>query len=272
MEFIFGLGSGRCGTGTLADLLNKQKGICCFHEGGFCPWEKDLIAFYQTIVDLVNKATEMRIGNVAFYWKNYLSEIFRDFNNPKVIVLKRAKEKVVESFSSMYYDKNHWSTVGGKNWEGRDPNESPLTVMFPKYDLCKKDAISKYWEEYYNDGAIDYYLNKFPENIMLIRSEDLWKGEHAQKRIFEFLEIPKSDMVFDASIWKHKRREEAPVVKIDKPIPEEFKNTELNYALYGQAVDYAGLNKEVEMVVSDEEMAQIMAHPNIKKMLCNQKS
>ena len=32
MELIFGLGSGRCGTTSLAALLNRQPDVCCFHE------------------------------------------------------------------------------------------------------------------------------------------------------------------------------------------------------------------------------------------------
>lgn len=271
IQFILGLGSGRCGTGTLAKLLDKQKGIFCCHEGEFCPWERDIIAFYQSILNLTQReeTNELRIGNVAFYWKNYLSEIFRDLVNPKVIVLKRAKEKVVESFSSMYRDKNHWSTLGGRNWDGRDPQDSALTLMFPKYDLSKKDAIAQYWEEYYNDGAIDYYLDKFPQNIMLIRSEDLWAGEDAQKRIFEFLDIPEEDMVFDADIWMNKRpKEKSKFLALDRKAPAELEQIGLNKALYGvNAMAIVGMPMDVEVELTEEEIQPIKDDPEIMKLL-----
>ena len=269
IQFIFGIGTGRCGTGTLTKLLSKQKGIRCTHEGQFLPWEHDLIAFYQGIIGLLAGASEMRIGNVAFYWKNYLPEIFRDLLDPKVIVLKRAKEKVVESFSSMYRDKNHWSMPGGWNWDGRDPQDAPLSLMFPKYDLSKKDAIGQYWEEYYNDGAIDYYLDKFPRNIMLIRSEDLWAGEDAQRRIFEFLDIAEEDMVLDADIWLHKSpKEKLKFLAINRAAPSELKQIGLNKALYGvNAMAIVGMPMDVEVELTDEEMAQIKEHPEIMKAL-----
>lgn len=266
IQFIWGIGTGRCGTGTVAELLDKQKGIWAKHESGFCPWEKDIVAFYQSIMGLLAIAEEMRIATVAFYWKNYLSEIFRDFANPKVIVLKREKTKVVESFASMYRDHNHWSTVGGKNWDGKSPQNAPLAIMFPKYDLSKKDAIAQYWEEYYNDGAIDYWLDKFPQNIMVIRSEDLWGGEDAQRHIFEFLDIPEEDMVFDTSIWAHKRPEQSKNVELDRPPPPEFREINLSKALCGHAVAYAGLPTGVEIEVTDNEMELLKAHPDFEKV------
>jgi len=271
IQFIFGIGTGRCGTGTLSKLLDKQKGISCTHEKQFCPWERDLIAFYQSLIGMTQReeVDTVRVGNVAFYWKNYLPEIFRDLLNPKVIVLKREKEKVVESFASMYRGKNHWSTPGGTNWDGQDPQGSVLAIMFPKYDLSKKDAIAQYWEEYYNDGAIDYYLDKFPQNIMLIRSEDLWAGEDAQRTILEFLDIPEEDMVFDTSIWMHKRpKEKQKFVAFDRKPPPELEQVALNKALYGvNAMAIAGMPLDVEVELTENEMAQIMEHPEIVKAL-----
>ncbi len=269
IQLIFSIGSGRCGTGTLTELLNKQKGICAFHEGDFVPWEKDIVAFYQSIISLINKATERRIATVAFYWKNYLPEIFRDLLNPKVIVLKRAKEKVVESFAAMYRDKNFWSMPGGKNWDGRNAGNDPLPLMFPKYDLSKKDAIAQYWEEYYNDGAIDYYLDKFPRNIMLINSEDLWTCEDAQRAIFKFLDIPKKKMVFDTSIWLHKSPEKTPpFIALDIQPPAGLAEISLNKRLYGaQAMAIVGMPLDVEVELTDEEIKPIKDNPEIMKAL-----
>lgn len=269
VQYILGLGTGRCGSATLSTLLDQQKGICCFHEGEYMPWDRDIVAFYQSIVRLLNKATESRIGNVAFYWKNYLPEIFRDLLNPKVIVLKREKEKVVESFASLYQDKNHWSTPGGKNWDGRDPQDAPIALMMPKYDLNKKDAIAQYWEEYYNDGAIDYYLNMFPQNIMLMASEDFWLGEDAQKRIFDFLDIPEESMVFDTDLWKNKRPDEKrKFIEFDNQVSPEFEKVRLNKALYGaQAMAIVGMSMDVDVKVTSEQMKQITDDPKIMDSL-----
>lgn len=270
IQFLFGIGTGRCGTGTVAKLVDNQKGISCSHEGYYCPWERDIIAFYQSVIAMMQQEELIvtRIGNVGFYWKNYLREIFRDLFNPKVIVLKREKEEVVESFSSMYREKNYWSKPGGKNWDGREPQQTFLTLMFPKYDLSKKDAIGQYWEDYYNDGAIDYYLDKFPQNIILIRSEDLWAGEEAQRSIFEFLDISEEDMIFDTSIWMHKRPEKEKFIAFDRPRPAVFDEIVTKHKLYSpEAMAIAGMDMEVEVEVSDKEMKQFTDDPELMKIL-----
>lgn len=268
VQFIFGLGSGRCGSGTLADFLNLQKGIYGRHEGGFVPWEKDLVAFYQRVVLLLNETNEMRIGTVAIYWKPYLSEIFRDFLNPKIIVLKRDKEKVVESFAAMYRDRNYWSVIDGKNWEGNDPGIDPLSDWFPKYDLPKKEAIGKFWEEYYNDGAIDYYLDKFPQNIIVIRSEDFWTSEDSQKQILEFLDIPEEDMIFDMSIWKHKSPDERPnFLSVQGKPPDKLYEIRKLRSHSGNALEFAGMDTDIDVQLTPEEFKQIEKHPDVMKLL-----
>ncbi len=268
IQFIVGCGSGRCGTGTLADFLGLQKGIWGSHEGGFVPWGRDLIAFYQRIVMLTTETTEMRIATVSMYWKPYLSEIFRDFLNPKVIVLKRDKEKVVNSFSAMYRGRNFWSTIDGNHWEGNDPGMHPLSDWFPKYDLPKTEAIGKYWEEYYNDGAIDYYLKKFPKNMILIRAEDLWASEDSQKQILEFLDIPEEDMVFDMSIWKHKSPDEPPkFIAIDGKPPEKLDELHKLRSHSGNALEFAEMDTNIEVQLTPEEFKRIEKHPDVIKLL-----
>jgi len=258
MQFIFGLATGRSGTGTLAELLDKQKGIYAKHEGQYCPWEKDIIAFYQSICDLMKYANEKRIATVAFYWRNYLSEIFRDFNDPKVIVLKRERQKVIDSFGSMYRNKNHWSNPEWEGFDGNNPGITPLNAMWPKYDLPKLEAIGAYWDEYYNDGLIDYWLDKFPQNIMLMRSEELWKSEDAQRTIFDFLEIEEEDRVYDTSIWKHKRQKDPPYLALDRKPPPELHEIAKQKALYGrEAMILTGRPVDVEVQLTEEEFQQV---------------
>lgn len=266
IRFIFGIGTGRCGTGSLAKLLDKQPGIWCSHEGEFCPWEKDLVAYYQSLVSLVSKAGETKIGNVAFYWKNYLSEIFRDLNDPKVIVLKRKKEEVIESFASMYHGKNHWSMVEGENWEGRDPGDAPLTAMWPKYDLSKKEAIGQYWDDYYAD--IPFWMDKFPQNMMLVDMYDLFNKQEIQKQILEFVGIDSKDMVIDTSIWEHKRKDlKGGLLSLKRAFPKELDQIALNKALYGQAAGYAGLPVDIELQLTEEEMAEARKNPEFEKLM-----
>lgn len=267
VRFILGVGSGRTGTGSLAELLDKQPGVSCTHEGLFIPWEKDLIAYYQALIKLVNNATEPIIGNVAFYWKNYLSEVFRDLVDPKIIVLKRKRQEVIESFSALYYGKNHWSSREEDNWDGRDPGMQILSAMFPKYDLSKEEAIGQYWDEYYAD--MDFWMDKFPDNMMLVDMYDL-KDKATQRRILKFIGIPTRNMVFDDSIHKHKRtdRKKGGMLFVNGPPPKELEDMAMNKALFGvSAMKLAGLPTDFELDLTDEEFAQIKEHPDVKNML-----
>jgi len=267
IQFIWGLGSGRNGSGTLADFLGLQKGIWAKHEGGFCPWEKDIVAFYQSVIALIAETTETRIATVALYWKSYLSEIFRDFADPKVIVLKRDKEKVVESFTGLYQDRNFWSVLDGENFDGYTPKNNPLKDWFPKYDLPKKEAIGKYWEEYYNDGAIDYWMNKFPQNMMMVRSEDFFASEDTHKQILEFLDIPEEDMVFDMSIQKNKSPDDPPkLISINREPPKKLGEMHKLRSRSGLALEYAEMDTSIELQLTPEEFKQIEKHPEIMKL------
>jgi len=266
VRFVLGVGSGRCGTGTLAELLDKQPGICCSHESCFIPWDKDLIAYYQALIRLVNKATEPIIGNVAFYWKNYLSEVFRDLVDPKIIVLKRKRQEVIESFSALYHGISHWSSREKDNWHGGDIGMQILSAMFPKYDLSKEEAIGQYWDDYYAD--MDFWMDKFPDNMILVDMYNL-KDKATQKRIFEFIDIPTRNMVFDDSIHKHKRtdRKKGGMLFVNSPPPKALEDMAMNKALFGvPAMKLAGLPTDFELELTDEEFAQIKEHPDVERL------
>lgn len=270
IQYIIGCGSGRSGTGSLTELLSKQKNIWATHEGQFMPWKKDLIAFYQSLIKLEQESPKPIVANIGFYWKNYLSEIFRDLINPKVICLQREREGVIKSFSALYRGKNHWSDPKGKNFDGRNPGLQPLTLMFPTYDLSKEEAIGKYWDEYYYD--IDFWLDKFPQNMMLIKMQDAFHTKKAQRKILDFIGIPRKEQVIDLGIWKHKRSDAIKggmlaEVLHDIKKPEEWDKTARNNRLFGQAAKYAGLKTEYELELTDKEFVEIQDDPEFQRAL-----
>jgi len=102
---------------------------------------------------------------------------------------------------------------------------------------------------------------------MLINSEDLWAGEDAQRSIFEFLEIPDEEMVFDTSIWAHKRPDKGNVLELNRPVPKEIEDWGKNRALYGSAARLAGISTELEFQLTPEEFEQIKDHPEVQRQL-----
>jgi len=267
-EMIFGIGSGRCGTGSLDLLFGSQKNMLSTHEGFFLPWEKNPVAFYQAILKMMFGTKDKPIvANVAFYWVNYLSEIFKDIYDPKIVVLKRDKEEVVESFSSMYQDANHWSNSSSEEFDGRDPGMTPLGEMFPSYDLTKKDAIAKYWEYYYD--TVDFWMDRLPDRFLLLNLNAAFT-ETGQYRILKFIGIEEKDMVISKEGFHfHKRNDSIyalPSIRVEDD-PASPRTRGLNRIKYGNAGDIVGRKCTIaEATVTEEEMAELLKNPEIAKL------
>ena len=80
-KLVFGLGTGRCGTHSLADLFNSQKNFEVTHELGDNPvlnwaFNDECLEFY------LNKITNRQsnhVGDVAFYLLPYVEAIINQF-------------------------------------------------------------------------------------------------------------------------------------------------------------------------------------------------
>ena len=263
-QMIFGMGSGRCGTASLTVLLNKQPRVCATHEGQFLPWEHDLVAFYQGLLKEIMMAKKPIVAPVAFYWINYLAEIFRDVRDPKVICLKRRREEVVKSFAGMYQGQNFWSDPEGDKFTGIDPKISPLGEMFPKYNLPKEEAIGIYWDTYY--AIAEMWVQRFPERMIIVDSCLMFSDEKYQKAALKFIGIKRP--VVDLDIKRNSTAERAEPLVVEnlgvseKAIDEAFKNR----YVFGQAAYAKGLPVEVSVQLSDEDWERLIAMPGYDKI------
>jgi len=106
-RIIFGLGSGRCGTSSLAYLLNAQEGALVSHElSPILPWDFDQNGIQFRWDQLNHQAgTYPVVGDVGIYYIPYVSFLISSLNTLlseshvfKFIILKREKEAVVESY------------------------------------------------------------------------------------------------------------------------------------------------------------------------------
>jgi hypothetical protein len=125
---VIGLGSGRCGTASLAKLLNAQTDALCFHEmnpscvrftGTPRPILNTIDEFQEIIdggdpsaltVDLARPVAAntydqlcrmdrvQTIGDIAFYYLSYVEAIATRNANVRFVCLKRDKEETVESW------------------------------------------------------------------------------------------------------------------------------------------------------------------------------
>lgn len=259
-------GTGRCGTVSFTELLKLQKNVYATHEGLILPWNKDLVAYYQGLLRFIldPDANNARIiANVAFYWKNYLSDIFRDIPDIKVLFLKRDRQKVIDSFSGMYNQRNLWSDPEGENFDGRK-SRWPLGEMFPWYDLPKQEAIGRYWDEYYRDA--DFWLNKFPENTMLVNTADALGNPKTQRKALKFLGINRP--VINTEIKTNTTAGKPFVFDLDKPVDvDSVRKKARENQMLGQAGVAAGVERGVGVQLTDKEWDCLMEAPGIEKLL-----
>jgi len=157
-RFVIGYGTGRCGTKSLAQFLNKQEGFDVTHEGVALGWyplftdsEKQLEAFASR-----NSAV---IGDIAFYWIHYLDRILRKYKNAKAINIVRDDDEVIESFWSYKSEIRDKINLGGFYGYPFDSEE------------CSKDAIAKTVKRY---RFLETEAKKFyPCSIITLKTEDL---------------------------------------------------------------------------------------------------
>lgn len=161
-KYIFGLGSGRCGTTSLSKILSYQKDTKVTHElfNGkkykTINWnftEKDLKDIKHHILKLNNVFS----GTVAFYLLNYIDKLIDFFgeNNCKIIIIQRTKNDTVQSYinwTSRNALFNHWSS---SNFKDSHYTDNEWDVCYPKYDIRdKRLAIEKYYDDYYSKCSL----------------------------------------------------------------------------------------------------------------------
>lgn len=176
-QLIFGLGTGRCGTYSLAKLLDSQENSRCYHELLFCKWKGDEERIDATLSSLLSYPTDIT-GDVGFYYLNYIPYIKRKEPTSKFIVLQRDKEGVVESWDNHSGHNNHW--------DGHDP-------YFPSYDLPKREAIAKYWIDYYK--KVKELILEYPMSVRIWQMKDVLNDSEVQSDMLSFVGIPKDKQV-----------------------------------------------------------------------------
>jgi len=203
-KYIIGFGTGRCGTKTLASLLNGCKNVNVSHEfrergdrDYRLSWKFNAKEA-RTRVENLKKLEGNLVGDVAHYYLNYIPHLREKFGNDiKFVNLFRPSEEVYNSFLRKT-KKTHWIPKDHPKWKSHEP----WTRTFPQYsDVTDNEhGLNNYLRDYYitsyTFGCI--YTNQ----IFYIETKDLNKKE-AQKRLFDFLEIPEEDRVYQ-NLWENR--------------------------------------------------------------------
>ncbi|MFC1682140.1 hypothetical protein ACFL0X_00815 [Nanoarchaeota archaeon] len=198
-QLIFGIGTGRCGTVSLFNLLNLQKNSKSTHESKpILPWnfsKKDI----ERKIYILLKRKEKFVSDEGFYYLPYTGFILSKYPSAKFIVLKRNKNEVIKSYSKKTEGRNHWINHDGSIWK-KDKIWDP---SYPKYNVKSKEvALEKYWDDYYT--TVNKLTKKFPKNIQVWDMKKGLNTEDGVKEILSFAGIPEKDQIVKINIQENK--------------------------------------------------------------------
>jgi len=205
---MIGLGTGRCGTNSLAALIALQPGAVGTHErrGHRVAWvggEDEVDRVLDALAaELAQGAT--LVGEVGLYYLPYVARIRARFPEARFVVLQRDRARTVESFMEKTADKsNHWAPTA------RFARHARWDECFPTYEagLPKREAIGRYWDEYY--ATTDALERAEPAVFLTVRTEALGLVD-TQRRILGFLGIPPERQVVSEGLATNRAEDVAP--------------------------------------------------------------
>ena len=140
-QLVLGLGTGRCGSTSLAGVLGTVTDSCCTHENPpliFWKPEPEQIDFHIRRFNILTEYYPL-VADVSHWWLNSTRRIFERFPSVKIIGLIRDSEACAESFMRIkgygFGTYNHWAPPGNGLWCSAhwDPT-------YPTFDLPAHSA------------------------------------------------------------------------------------------------------------------------------------
>jgi len=188
-------GTGRSGSWAWYRILQAQEGVEASHEGIPLPWEVDPCTYYYLMMRAMIAWQGRPIWvNSSFVWINYTGLLMKNFDDPRMVCIQRPKEQMVASFLKHWPEENFWTDPESPSWDGQfpkvgwsNPNPDELSLLWPKYDLPKREAIAAYYDDYCDKA--DFWRRRLPNNFMVIGLDEAMNTRGGQQRIFEFLGI-----------------------------------------------------------------------------------
>lgn len=183
---FIGIGTGRCGTVSLARIIGACAHTSVTHEGEEfrSPWEKPDTAALDRFVEHVRRDRRAGLvtGDVAFYWLPHVERLRSELPDLKVICLKRRRQDTIRSFLH--------KCPGFSLLRPQDRPFNPLWWdQMPTIDApTVEDAWGRYWDQYYQAAEA------IP-GVTIVRTEDL-DHDATITAVFDVLDINPGDRAF----------------------------------------------------------------------------
>jgi hypothetical protein len=197
-SIILGIGSGRCGTFSLAHVLNRQPGVEVSHEDPpLLPWRRETgeAVIRERFARFRRSRSGPILGDVASFYLPYVEDAIVVEPDIRIICLKRPREEVVRSFCR-WLDQvhplptNHWAEDPAPGWH----HEPVWTRIFPQYATQnREEGIRRYWDEYYEKVAD--LVGRYPQHIRVFETERALNTEDGLRELLAFAGLPLEQQV-----------------------------------------------------------------------------
>ena len=222
MSVIVGMGSGRCGTTSLARLISAQDNAVCFHEldpavmswdlaenvvrsrleefrallaGG--PRELTGIGPENARSDEALRLSELpqlaAVGDVGLYYLMYVPLLVQLSTDIRLPCLRRDRAETVESYRKKMrvHTRRRFRRIRSRRRNHFVKQRGWHWILDDQWDKCYpkfgaltlRGAIGMYWDHYYE--VAERYAVDYPEQFRIFEMSELNSPE-GQRRILEF--------------------------------------------------------------------------------------
>lgn len=197
-QLIVGMGTGRCGTKSLAAVLCNQPGTAVLHEGKpRLPWEpgdEDLVRRFERIGNYWPGVR--RFGDVGPYYLTRVPELVRLFPNIRIVCMRRERAATVTSYMRWLEKTRPGQLLDHWRAERTGLDEDSWDICYPKYEVdTLEEGLGRFWDDYY--ATAEAYAEQFPGNVRIFDMEPTLNDEQAISALLTWVGVPPEEQVLE---------------------------------------------------------------------------
>ncbi len=193
-RLLVGLGTGRCGTLSLARLLDAQPECCAHHE--YFEYNLGVEPSPEHVAELARlaRATAPRVfADVHLVYLWHVPALLALDLDVRFLCLRREREATVQSFLRKVGPRHHWYAHDGRRFLA-----DAWDRCFPKYgEPDRAAALGRYWDDYYQRA--EAFARDRPERFAIFPVAAL-NSAAGQAAILDFAGLPREGRVLSPGI------------------------------------------------------------------------
>ena len=194
-----GMGTGRCGTASLARLLDAQPAASVTHEAPrVLPWSVDRPALTARVAALRGRGGNF-VGDVALSYLPYAELLLEEHPDARLLVLRRDREQTVRSYMRLAGGRNHFVRRGAGEWRA-DPE---WDRCYPDYDEPDLEiALTRFWNDYYQRA--EALAARHPERVLMADVPAALSSGGGVRRVLSHVGVPVAEQVTRVDVHENR--------------------------------------------------------------------